>query len=130
VDNAYLIAALWMGLALLASVISIRVGISVALVEIAIGVVGGNFLGLHTNTWIDFLAGFGAVLLTFLAGAEIDPDSFRRTCGPAWQSAHQLRRAFRSGLPGRPPRPRLGTPRFRDPALRYRPPLSRSCMRS
>lgn len=82
-DNAYLIAALWMGLALLASVISIRVGISVALVEIAIGVVGGNFLGLHTNTWIDFLAGFGAVLLTFLAGAEIDPDSFRRHLKPS-----------------------------------------------
>jgi Kef-type K+ transport system membrane component KefB len=83
VDNAYLIAALWMGLALLASVISIRVGISVALVEIAMGVVGGNFLGLHTTAWIDFLAGFGAVLLTFLAGAEIDPDSFRRHLKPS-----------------------------------------------
>lgn len=82
-DNAYLIAALWMGLALLASVISIRVGISVALVEIAMGVVGGNFLGLHTTAWIDFLAGFGAVLLTFLAGAEIDPDSFRRHLKPS-----------------------------------------------
>ena len=77
-DNVYMVAALWMGLALIASLISIRVGISVALVEIAVGVVGGNFLNLHTNTWIDFLAGFGSVLLTFLAGAESDPDSFRR----------------------------------------------------
>jgi Kef-type K+ transport system membrane component KefB len=83
VDNAYLIAALWMGLALLASLISIRIGISVALVEIAVGVVGGNFLGLHTTPWIDFLAGFGAVLLTFLAGAEIDPDSLRRHLRPS-----------------------------------------------
>jgi Kef-type K+ transport systems, membrane components len=78
VDNAYLIAALWMGLALLASLISIRIGVSVALIEIAMGVIGGNFLGLRTTPWIDFLAAFGAVLLTFLAGAEIDPDSLRR----------------------------------------------------
>jgi Kef-type K+ transport system membrane component KefB len=78
VDNAYIVAALWMGLALLASLISIRIGISVALVEIGLGVVGGNLLGLHTTPWIDFLAAFGAVLLTFLAGAEIDPESLRR----------------------------------------------------
>jgi Kef-type K+ transport system membrane component KefB len=78
VDNTYLIAALWMGLALLASLISIRIGISVALIEIGLGVIGGNVLGLHTTPWIDFLAAFGAVLLTFLAGAEIDPGSLRR----------------------------------------------------
>ena len=30
------------------------------------------------DAWIDFLATFGAGLLTFLAGAEIDPDSLRR----------------------------------------------------
>lgn len=77
-DNTYLIAALWMGLALIASLVSIRVGISVALVEIGLGVVGGNFLGLRSTPWIDFLAAFGAILLTFLAGAEIDPDSLRR----------------------------------------------------
>jgi Kef-type K+ transport system membrane component KefB len=78
VDDTYLIAALWMGLALAASLVSIRVGISVALIEIAAGVVGGNFLGLHSTAWIDFLAAFGSVLLTFLAGAEIDPASLRR----------------------------------------------------
>ena len=76
--DAFLVAALWMGLALLASLISIRVGISVALIEIALGVIGGNLLGLHTTPWIDFLAAFGAVLLTFLAGTEIDPGSLRR----------------------------------------------------
>lgn len=77
-DNIYIVASVWMGLALLASLVSIRIGISVALVEIGLGVVGGNFLGLHSTPWIDFLAAFGAVLLTFLAGAEIDPESLRR----------------------------------------------------
>jgi len=78
VDNAYLVAALWVGLALISSLVSIRLGISVALIEIGVGVIGGNYLGLHTTSWIDFLAAFGAVLLTFLAGAEIDPDALRR----------------------------------------------------
>jgi Kef-type K+ transport system membrane component KefB len=67
-----------MGLALLASLISIRVGVSVALIEILIGVVVGNLTSLHSTPWIDFLATFGSGLLTFLAGAEIDPASLRR----------------------------------------------------
>ncbi len=77
-ENIWLTASIWMALALGASLISIRIGISVALVEIAAGIIGGNFLALHTAPWIDFLASFGAVLLTFLAGAEIDPVSFRQ----------------------------------------------------
>ncbi|HLX34466.1 MAG TPA: cation:proton antiporter [Candidatus Limnocylindrales bacterium] len=77
-DNANLIAALWVGLALAASLLSIRLGISVALLEIGIGVIAGNTIGIQSNPWIDFLASFGAVLLTFLAGAEIDPASSRR----------------------------------------------------
>ena len=76
--NDYTTATLWIGLALLASVISIRTGISVALTEIIVGVLAGNFLHIQSNTWIDFLAGFGSVLLTFLAGAEIEPEAFRR----------------------------------------------------
>ena len=82
-DNVYLVAAAWVGLALIASLVSVRLGISVALVEIALGVLGGNFLGLGTSSWIDFLALFGSVLLTFLAGAEIDPGSLRRHVGKA-----------------------------------------------
>jgi Kef-type K+ transport system membrane component KefB len=78
VDNVYFIAAAWMGLALIASLVSIRVGISVALIEIAMGIIGGNAFHLQTNTWIDFFATFGSGLLTFLAGAEIDPESMRR----------------------------------------------------
>ena len=77
-DNTYLFAAEWMALALIASLLSIRLGVAVALLEIGMGVIGGNFLGLHTTSWIDFLATFGAGLLTFLAGAEIDPESMRR----------------------------------------------------
>jgi Kef-type K+ transport system membrane component KefB len=78
VDNSFVIAAVWIGLALAASLVSIRVGVSVALIEISFGVVGGNVLGLRTTAWIDVLAAFGAVLLTFLAGAEIDPQTLRR----------------------------------------------------
>jgi Kef-type K+ transport system membrane component KefB len=82
-QNVWLIASGWMALALVASLVSIRVGISVALVEILVGVVAGNFLGLQTTQWTDFLATVGAGLLTFLAGAEIDPDSLRRHLKPA-----------------------------------------------
>lgn len=81
--NVWLIAAVWMSLALLASIVSIKLGISVALIEILVGVIAGNALGVHTAPWIDFLATFGSVLLTFLAGAEIDPGSLRRHVKPA-----------------------------------------------
>ncbi|MEW5763175.1 MAG: cation:proton antiporter [Bacillota bacterium] len=70
-------AALWVGLALAAALISTRLGISVALVEIGVGVIGGNFLGMEVTSWVNFLAGFGAIVLTFLAGAEVDPQVLR-----------------------------------------------------
>ena len=76
-QNVWFMAAAWMGLAFVASVASIRLGISVALIEIAAGVIAGNFLGFHPTDWINFLATFGAGLLTFLAGAKIDPESLR-----------------------------------------------------
>jgi Kef-type K+ transport system membrane component KefB len=82
-ENTFLIAALWLALAFVASLVSIRAGVSVALIEIGMGIVGGNALGLSTTPWTDFLAGFGAVLLTFLAGAEIDPESLRRNLRPS-----------------------------------------------
>ena len=82
-SNVWLIAAAWMALALVASLISIRLGVSVALVEILIGVLAGNFLGLHSASWIDFLATFGSGLLTFLAGAEIEPVALKRHAKPA-----------------------------------------------
>jgi Kef-type K+ transport system membrane component KefB len=82
-SNVWLVASAWMALALLASLISIRVGISVALVEILMGVLAGNVFHITTTPWIDFLATFGAGLLTFLAGAEIEPDALRRHIKPA-----------------------------------------------
>ena len=75
--DTWLIASLWVGLAVISAMVSIRVGISVALVEISVGVLGGNFLHLAPNEWVNFLASIGSVLLTFLAGAEIDPDALR-----------------------------------------------------
>src|SRR5881275_1267005 len=67
-----------MALALIASLVSIRIGISVALIEIFIGVIAGNFLHLTaSNEWINFLALLGSGVLTFLAGAEIDSRSLR-----------------------------------------------------
>jgi len=72
VENVWLASAVWLGLALLASIISIRVAMSIALVEIVVGAVAGNVIGLHLTEWVNFLAGFGAILLTFLAGTEID----------------------------------------------------------
>jgi Kef-type K+ transport system membrane component KefB len=77
-QNIWFVAAIWMGLALIASLVSIRLGISVALIEILIGVLAGNFLHLQaSNEWINFLALLGSAVLTFLAGAEIDPRSLK-----------------------------------------------------
>jgi Kef-type K+ transport system membrane component KefB len=67
-----------MGLALLAALLSMRLAISVALVEIVVGAIGGNWLGLTPTPWTNYLAGVGAILLTFLAGAEVDPEVIRR----------------------------------------------------
>lgn len=71
-DNIWFTSAAWMGLALISSLISIRIAISVASIEIFIGFIGGNLFGLTTNAWVNYLAGVGAILLTFLAGAEVD----------------------------------------------------------
>jgi Kef-type K+ transport system membrane component KefB len=75
--NVWFEASAWMGIAFLASLISIRLGVSVALIEILLGVLAGNTFHIQSNDWISFLATFGAALLTFLAGAEIDPESLR-----------------------------------------------------
>lgn len=76
--SVWLHSALWLGLALLASLISIRVAISVALIEIVVGAIAGNLVSLQITDWVNFLSGFGAILLTFLAGTEIDPRIVRK----------------------------------------------------
>jgi Kef-type K+ transport system membrane component KefB len=70
-ENAYLAMVAGV-LILVASMASVEIGLSVALVEIAFGVLAGNLLGLHSAPWLDFLASFAGILLTFLAGAEVD----------------------------------------------------------
>lgn len=55
----------------LASLISLKFGLSVAIVEIVLGVAAGN-LGLKPEEWMTYMAGFGGIILTFLAGTEID----------------------------------------------------------
>lgn len=77
-ENQWLQAALWMGLALVATLLSLRIAISIALLEIIVGVIGGNFLPLQRTEWVNFLAGFGSILLTFLAGAEVEPEILRK----------------------------------------------------
>ena len=43
-----------------------------------VGVVAGNMIGLHLTEWVNFLAGFGALLLTFRAGTEMDAGVVRK----------------------------------------------------
>src|SRR5271169_4426872 len=82
-DNIWLASAVWIGLALASSLISIRIALSVALIEIVVGAFGGNLIGLPLTPWVNYLAGFGAILLTFLAGAEVDGKVIRRNFGSA-----------------------------------------------
>ena len=82
-QNVWLASSVWIGLALAASIISIRLAISVALIEIIVGAVAGNVIGLEITPWVNFLAGFGAIMLTFLAGTEIDAKVVRNNLGPS-----------------------------------------------
>jgi Kef-type K+ transport system membrane component KefB len=61
----------------ISSLISLRLGISVAIIEILLGAAAGN-MGLEVQEWMRYLAGFGGIVLTFLAGTEIDVDLMRR----------------------------------------------------
>ena len=76
------LAAVWIGLALLAALLAAWLKVANALSEIVVGmlaqlVLGAAFLA-PDQVWIRFLAGLGAIVLTFLAGAELDPQVFRR----------------------------------------------------
>src|SRR5713101_541063 len=73
-----LVATILTLLVLLASIASVELGLSVAIIEIAAGVIAGNALGLTPPSWMDFLASFAGILLTFLAGAEVDPGVMRQ----------------------------------------------------
>jgi len=80
-EHLFAIAALWLGLAVISAVAAYHLRVSIALVEICVGVAVaaiasslGRLDALGSNMeWLRFLASAGAVLLTFLAGAELDP---------------------------------------------------------
>lgn len=84
-EHVWFTAALWLGMALVAVLLSVWLGVSIALTEIAVGVVGAFALTLvfgssilgANEQWIVFLAGAGSIMLTFLAGAELDPAALR-----------------------------------------------------
>src|SRR5262249_48757252 len=91
---AWTLAALWIGLALLATLLALWFRVSTALTEIIVGTLAQLILGslfgadvlATSESWIKFLAGAGAIMLTFLAGAELDPVVFRRN----WKEATAL----------------------------------------
>jgi glutathione-regulated potassium-efflux system ancillary protein KefC len=83
--EAFTIAAIWLALAIISTILANRLKISMALMEICVGAFAGyvctRFIGqdaMKPNTeWIRFIAGSGAVVLTFLAGAELNPESLK-----------------------------------------------------
>ena len=84
-EQLFAVAALWLALALLSALLAAQLRLSIALVEICIGVAMAACAGwlnldksLALNSeWVKFLASAGAVVLTFLAGTELDPDVIR-----------------------------------------------------
>lgn len=92
--SVWALAALWLGLALVATLLAIWLRISTALSEIVVGTVAqlfiGAFIGIQAlgakAPWITFLSGAGAIVLTFLAGAELDPTVFKAK----WKEASWL----------------------------------------
>jgi glutathione-regulated potassium-efflux system ancillary protein KefC len=83
--SVWALAALWLGLALVASLLSIWLRISTALSEIVVGTIAQLIIGAAVGSailgtdesWVKFLSGLGAIVLTFLAGAELDPQVFK-----------------------------------------------------
>ncbi|MFO7686506.1 MAG: cation:proton antiporter [Desulfobacterales bacterium] len=85
-EHIFTVAAFWLGLAVISAIVAYHLRVSIALVEICVGVLVAavaGFLGkeaaLGSNLeWLRFLAAAGAVLLTFLAGAELEPEVIRK----------------------------------------------------
>lgn len=82
----YLIASVWLFLAIISTVIANKLKISIALIEIIVGSIFGliayefHFVdSIHSNSeWLKFVASSGAILLTFLAGSELEPESLKK----------------------------------------------------
>ncbi|NLI09702.1 MAG: cation:proton antiporter, partial [Elusimicrobia bacterium] len=84
-EHIYLTAAFWLGLGVLSAIIAYHIKLSIASVEIIIGIAAAfaasSFLNKDVfsdnSDWIKFLAGSGSIFLTFLAGAELDKHSIK-----------------------------------------------------
>jgi Kef-type K+ transport system membrane component KefB len=72
------LAAVLAAVVLLASIVSVELGVTVALIELTLGIVVGNAFDLQSQDWLDFIASFASIVLTFLAGMEVDPQYMRR----------------------------------------------------
>src|SRR4051794_29706477 len=72
------LAAVLGAVVLVAAVASVELGITVALLELTFGVVVGNLFDVQGADWLDFLAKFAAIVLTFLVGMEVDATYLRR----------------------------------------------------
>ncbi len=75
--GALALAAVVAAIALGAGLVSARLGVSVAAVELIGGIVAGNALDIELQEWLALVAAFGGLLLSFLAGAQVDPDRLR-----------------------------------------------------
>jgi len=72
------LAAVLGAVVVVASMVSVELGVTVALLELTLGVAAGNLFHLHSQDWLDFIATFASIVLTFLAGMEVDPAYMRR----------------------------------------------------
>jgi Kef-type K+ transport system membrane component KefB len=79
--SAVQLAAVLGGIVLVASIVSVELGVTVALLELTLGVAAGNIFHLQSQDWLDFIAKFASIVLTFLAGMEVDPAFMRRRLG-------------------------------------------------
>ena len=71
------LAAVLAALVLVASMASVELGVTVALIELTLGVIAGNVFDLQSQEWLDFIAAFASIVLTSLAGMEVDTDYMR-----------------------------------------------------
>jgi Kef-type K+ transport system membrane component KefB len=77
------LAAILAAVVVLASMLSVELGVAVALFELGLGVAVGNLFDLQSQEWLDFIASFASIVLTFLAGLEIDPGYLRKRLAPS-----------------------------------------------
>jgi hypothetical protein len=85
-DNPLYVAMVLSILIMLASMISVELGVTVAVVETALGVVAGNGLGIDPPEWLNFLATFASVVLTAILPTLV---------AQRWFAPHQAQEAAR-----------------------------------